>query len=169
MPAATPTALGLGSNLGDPEQQLRTAVEQLAVILDDLRVAPLFRSPAESAVSQPDYLNSAVVGWCQLPPETLLGELKRIEFLAGRRLSRRHGPRLLDIDLLLWGDAVDDRPELTLPHPRLREREFVLAPLAQIAADWKVPPEGHSIAELLDRLEPKTGLEPIGWSRTPLL
>ena len=165
----TPTALGIGSNLGEPEQHLGTALEYLSRLLDDLRVAPLFLSRPESSLPGPDYLNSAVVGSCRLPPEVLLGELKRIEYLAGRRGSRRHGPRVLDIDLLLWGQAIYDRPELTVPHPRLRVREFVLAPLAQIAGDWEVPPDGRTVDELLAGLEPKEGLEPLEWSRRPLL
>jgi len=99
----------------------------------------------------------------------LLGELKRIEYLAGRRRGERHGPRVLDIDLLLWGQTLYRRPELTLPHPRLRQRRFVLAPLAQIAGDWQVPPDGLTVSELLAELEPQSDLVPLQWSRQPLL
>jgi 2-amino-4-hydroxy-6-hydroxymethyldihydropteridine diphosphokinase len=166
---ATPTALGLGSNLEDPELQLSAALEHLPPLLDDLRIAPLFLSRPDSPIDQPDYLNTAVVGSCRMSAETLLGELKRIEYLAGRRRGERYGPRVLDIDLLLWGQALLQRPELTLPHPRLREREFVLAPLTRIAADWKVPPDGRTVAQLLVDLDPKSGLEPLEWSHRPLL
>ena len=75
----------------------------------------------------------------------------------------RLGPRPLDVDILLYGDLLLDRPELTLPHPRMRERGFVLAPLAEIAPDLRLPPDGASVAELLARLGPVAGLERIGW------
>jgi len=153
----------------EPERQLRGALQHLARLLDGLRVAPLFRSRPESLLPQPDYLNSAAVGSCHLPPETLLAELKQIEYLAGRRSGQRHGPRVLDIDLLLFGDAVCGRPELTLPHPQLRHRRFVLAPLAALAPDWRVPPGGQTVVELLAALGENTGLEEIEWSQPPLL
>lgn len=142
---------------------------QLAELLDDLRVAPLFYTHPVSPIAQPDYLNTAVVGTCRLRPENLLGELKRIEYVAGRRRGERHAARVLDIDLLLWGQEERQRPELTLPHPRLRDREFVLAPLVHIAADWPVPPDGKTVAELLAQLQPKSGLEACEWSEPPLL
>ena len=88
---------------------------------------------------------------------------KALERAAGRRDGPRFGPRPLDVDLLIYGDERRDDPELTLPHPRLRERGFVLAPLAEIAPDLRLPPDGASVAELLARLGPVEGLERIGW------
>ena len=118
----------------------------------DLRVASLYRSAAVSPVPQPDYLNTAAVGYTRLEPEAVLAVCKALEREAGRRRNVRFGPRPLDVDIVLWGDRVSDRPELTLPHPRLRERRFVLEPLAEIAPDLAVPPDGITVRELLARL-----------------
>lgn len=89
---------------------------------------------------------------------------KALELAAGRRRGLRFGPRPLDVDLLLHGDLRRDTPELTLPHPRLRERRFVLEPLAEIAPEMRVPPEGVTVRELLGRLG-EQGVERVGWSR----
>lgn len=92
------------------------------------------------------------MGFTALDPEAVLAVCKALEREAGRRRNVRFGPRPLDVDIVLWGDRVSDRPELTLPHPRLRERRFVLEPLAEIAPDLRVPPDGVTVAELLKRL-----------------
>lgn len=89
-----------------------------------------------------------------LEPADLLAVAKALELAAGRRPGVRFGPRPLDVDLLLYGDRQSSAPELTLPHPRLRERRFVLAPLAEIAPDLRVPPDGATVRELLSRLPP---------------
>jgi 2-amino-4-hydroxy-6-hydroxymethyldihydropteridine diphosphokinase len=136
----------------------------LAGILADLRVAPLYRSTPESGADQPDYLNTAAVGYSLTPPAELLARLKKLEYLAGRRAGPRHGPRVLDIDLLLYGTEISDLPELRLPHPRLRDRGFVLVPLAEIAPEWPVPPDGVTVFELLERLRDQPRLEPLSWS-----
>ncbi len=148
-------ALGLGGNLGRPgeiEAALRQALEQLRGSLGDLRVASLYRGPAVSAQPQPAFLNTAALGSTALDPEAVLAIAKALEMAAGRRPGPRFGPRPLDIDLLLYGDRRSAAPELTLPHPRLAERRFVLAPLAEIAPDLTIPGLGASAAELLRRL-----------------
>lgn len=147
-------ALALGGNLGPVESTFREALRQLEAVLGPLRVAPFYRTAAVSPIPQPDYLNTAAVGATALPPGEVLALAKRLEHAAGRRPGPRFGPRPLDIDLLLWGDLVLPDPELTLPHPRLRERRFVLEPLADIAPDWRVPPDGKTVAELLAALPP---------------
>jgi len=133
-----------------------------------LRIASLYRTSPLSPVTQPDFLNTAAVAHTALEPEAVLALAKALELAAGRQppaLTVRFGPRPLDVDLLLYGDRRSDAPELTLPHPRLRERRFMLAPLAEIAPDWPVPPDGATVRELLARLGESQGLERIGWGR----
>jgi 2-amino-4-hydroxy-6-hydroxymethyldihydropteridine diphosphokinase len=112
------------------------------------------RTAAVSPFPQPDFLNTAAVVRTALPPDAVLAVAKALERAAGRRRTVRFGPRPLDIDLLLYGDRHSTAPELTLPHPRLRERRFMLEPLAALAPDWPVPPDGATVRELLERLPP---------------
>lgn len=121
-------------------------------VLGDLRAASLYRTAPVSPVPQPDFLNTAVLARTTLAPADLLAVAKAMELAAGRRPGVRLGPRPLDVDLLLYGDLQTSTPELTLPHPRLRERRFVLEPLAEIAPDLRVPPDGATVRELLARL-----------------
>ena len=142
-------ALALGGNLGPVAETLGAALRRLEAALGPLQVAPLFRTAAVSPIPQPDYLNTAAVGRTSLPPDAVLALAKALEHAAGRRPGPRFGPRPLDIDLLLWDDLVCSAPELTLPHPRLRERRFVLEPLAALVPELAVPPDGRTVAELL--------------------
>jgi 2-amino-4-hydroxy-6-hydroxymethyldihydropteridine diphosphokinase len=174
--APTRFALGLGANLpgiggASLRETLTTAVAHLEWILGPLAVAPLYRSRPLSPIAQPDYLNSAVVGHTALPPDGLLAVTKALELHLGRRPGGpRFGPRALDVDLLLYGTVESLRPELTLPHPRLRERRFVLLPLAEVAGDWTVPPSGESIRGLLHRLPDDGSVEAVGaWPWPPLI
>ena len=145
-------ALALGANQGRRREALGRAARQLAEFLDRPRVAPLFETDPVSDVPQDAYLNTAMVGDTDLAPADLLAVAKAIELAAGRRRGERWGPRTLDVDLLLWGDVERRDPELTLPHPRLRQRLFYLAPLAEIAPRRPVPPDGVTVTELRDRL-----------------
>ena len=122
----------------------------------DLLLSPR-RSPVRETVAWPDpaappYLNAVVVGWSELSAEALLAFAKRLEFLAGRRSTRRFAPRILDIDLLFRAGSRRRRKELELPHPRLAEREFVLGPLAEVAPEIPLPGLGSTAVELLERL-----------------
>lgn len=168
-------ALSLGGNLegriedqpSPVERTLRWALQQLAASLGPLRVASIYRTRPVSLIAQPDFLNTAALALTALPPGAVLALAKELERAAGRGIGPRFGPRPLDIDLLLHGDHRSDLPELTLPHPRLRERRFVLAPLAEIAPDLAVPPDGARVADLLARLgdsDPEDAVERIGWS-----
>jgi 2-amino-4-hydroxy-6-hydroxymethyldihydropteridine diphosphokinase len=129
-----------------------------------LRVASLYRGAPVSPVAQPDYLNTAALAATALPPDAVLALAKALERAAGRRRGVRFGPRPLDIDLLLYGRLRSEAPEMTLPHPRLRERRFVLAPLAEIAPDLTVPPDGAAVRDLLAGLPPDPAFRRVEWS-----
>ncbi len=164
-PAATfQVALALGSNLDRPEHQLRRALSRLGTLLGPLRVATLYRTRPVSPLAQPDYLNTALLAHTVLRPEDLLALAKALELEAGRRPHPRHGPRPLDVDLLLYDDLVIRHPELTLPHPRLRSRRFYLAPLAELDPELPVPPDGITVGELLRTLEGEADVVPVGWT-----
>lgn len=170
-----PVALALGGNLGAVEQTLRSALRDLQAALGPLSVASLYRTRAVSPIPQPDYLNTAALAHTALEPEAILALAKSLERAAGRRGGPRFGPRPLDIDLLVYGGQVSTDPELTIPHPRLRERRFVLQPLSDVAPGLPVPPDGATVRELLVRLGPPEPngpngiIEPIGWSGGPPL
>ncbi len=147
-----------------------SALGQLRAALGPLSVASLYRTRAVSPIPQPDFLNTAALAQTALGPEAVLALGKALELAAGRRPGPRFGPRPLDIDLLLYGDWVSDDPGLTIPHPRLHERRFVLRPLADVAPDLPVPPDGATVRELLARLGPESPqgeVERIGWSGGP--
>lgn len=159
---ATVAYIGLGANLGDARAALTQAVEALGALPDTrhVRASPLYRSaPIDS--SGPDYLNAVVRVETGLDAASLLAQLQAIERAHGRERPYRNAPRTLDLDLLLFGEAVIDSPGLTVPHPRLHERAFVLWPLADLAPDLVVPGRG-ALAQLLpavaaqriDRLAP---------------
>lgn len=126
--------IGLGANLGDASAAVRHAIRDIAtlnaVVLT--RQSSLYRSaPVDS--SGPDYVNAVVEVQSSMPPLALLAGLQAIELQAGRQRPFRNAPRTLDLDILLFGDERTSTPELTLPHPRMRQRAFVLLPLAEIA------------------------------------
>jgi 2-amino-4-hydroxy-6-hydroxymethyldihydropteridine diphosphokinase len=162
-PKTVPVALGLGANLGTTEATLAWAVGALAAALGELEVGDLYRSAPESGGPGPDFWNTAVVGRTDLPAAEVLAIAKALERLAGRRPAPRGAPRPLDIDLLIRGEDTYEGPELTVPHPALRRRAFVLAPLADVAPGLAVPPDGATVAELLACLDPR-GLVRVGWS-----
>jgi 2-amino-4-hydroxy-6-hydroxymethyldihydropteridine diphosphokinase len=163
-------ALALGGNLGEPERTLRSALIRLAPTVEIRALSSLYLSPPAGGEGQPDYFNATLVGRTALAPEELLAVCKRIEWLAGRRLGQRNAPRPLDIDLLLHGSHRSSRAEITLPHPRLLERAFVVVPLAEIAPDLRLPPTGRRADEVAARLKPGSGIRRVGWSEPlPLL
>ncbi|MBI5108098.1 MAG: 2-amino-4-hydroxy-6-hydroxymethyldihydropteridine diphosphokinase [Rhodocyclales bacterium] len=143
--------VALGANLGDPVTTVSKAVEALRELPDTRFVAAssLYRTAPVGLKHQPDFIN-AVVELIAVPPApTLLEMLFAIEARFGRRRSIRNAPRTLDLDLLLYGDEISDDPHLSLPHPRLHQRAFVLVPLAEIAPRLVIPGRGP-LAGLLD-------------------
>jgi 2-amino-4-hydroxy-6-hydroxymethyldihydropteridine diphosphokinase len=145
-------AIALGSNLGDREAHLAFAAAALSRFLNNLRpshwhdTAPLGVSP-----DQPRYLNGVVVGDTELTAGELMARLSAIEREAGRTRPSPMAPRTLDLDLILYGDARIEEPAVTVPHPRFRERLFVLEPLAELAPGWIDPATGEPISALLRR------------------
>jgi 2-amino-4-hydroxy-6-hydroxymethyldihydropteridine diphosphokinase len=151
--AGTPVAISLGSNIGDRAAHLAFAVGELARLLDDLRVSPVIETAPEGVPDeQPPFLNAAAIGTTVLEPRALLSSIQSIERLNGRERPYRYAPRTLDLDLILYGTRVLKEEGLEVPHPRFRERRFVLAPLAEIAGDWRDPVTGSTISELLRSL-----------------
>lgn len=142
----------MGSNVGDRGSNLRLGVRQVSRLLDPITVSGVYETAPRHVAEQPDFLNACCTGWTRLSALQLLLELKHIETLAGRSGGRRYGPRPLDLDILLYGEGVIDRPELIVPHPRMHERAFVLLPLREIAADWKVPSAGGGQGETVAQL-----------------
>jgi len=150
--------IGIGSNLDDPISQVRRALEALNGILASCCVArsPLYRtSPLGGPPNQPDYINAVAALDTGLTPSQLLVVLQSLELAQGRIRNGRWGPRTLDLDVLLYDRLISDDPRLTLPHPRLHERAFVLYPLHDIAPDLIIPGQGP-LSELLAHCSSQT-------------
>lgn len=141
MTAPVRAAIALGSNLEDPEAQLRSAFEELGALPATklLQRSRIYRTRPVGFADQPDFLNACALVETSLAPRALLDALLAIERRHGRVRTVRNGPRTLDLDIILYGDARIDEPDLKIPHPRAREREFVLEPLRDV---W---PEGPSL------------------------
>ena len=145
--------LGLGSNLGDKEANIRESLERLShhpgVRVE--KVSSLYETAPVGFTDQPDFLNAAAEIETNLEPMDLLCITSDIEKKMGRVRNFRWGPRVIDIDVLLYDDVLLDTPELVIPHPRMYERAFVMVPLAEIAPDLKLP-GGRTPAEVLESL-----------------
>lgn len=143
-------AIALGSNLGDRERFLREALAELASSIGDLRVSTFHDTEPVDVGDQPRFLNAAAVGRTTLPARDLLSALLMVEHRFGRQRPHRGAARTLDLDLILFGDQIIGESGLDVPHPRFRERLFVLEPLAEIAEDWVDPVTGRTVGELLE-------------------
>lgn len=152
-PQTNRIAIALGSNLGDREAHLAFGLSALPGFITNLRQSTWHDTdPFGVPADQPRYLNGVVVGETELSARELLDRLLAIESAAGRTRPSAMAPRTLDLDLILYGDKKIEEPGLTVPHPRFRERRFVLEPLAEVAADWIDPATGRSVRELLSAL-----------------
>ena len=143
--------IALGSNQASPLEQVSSALEAIGMIRNSQIVATssFYRTPPLGPADQPDYLNAAVALETTLTAEELLNETQRIEREQGRvRKSERWGPRTLDLDIMLFGDAVIDTPRLTVPHYDMKNRAFMLLPLLEIAPECRFP-DGQTVGDIL--------------------
>jgi 2-amino-4-hydroxy-6-hydroxymethyldihydropteridine diphosphokinase len=161
-------AIALGSNQGDSHQILTSALKAIASIPEiRLQAHSHYYQTVAIGPPQPDYLNACALITTCLTPQRLLHMLLKIEQQFGRVRRERWGPRLLDLDLLLFDHLVLNLPDLQIPHPRMTERAFVLVPLAEIAADWVEPVSGRAIAELTQTID-QSGIKKC-YPRSPTL
>jgi 2-amino-4-hydroxy-6-hydroxymethyldihydropteridine diphosphokinase len=162
---ATLTAyIGLGANLGQRERTLREAVRRIARLGTITAVSSLYETEPVGFREQPSFLNAVVALETELTPVELMRELLAIERSMGRQRTFRNAPRTLDLDMLLLDGIVVETPGLTLPHPRMDERAFVLVPLAEIAPDLVHPVQRQTVSELLDELPDASGVRRSGGS-----
>jgi 2-amino-4-hydroxy-6-hydroxymethyldihydropteridine diphosphokinase len=149
----TRVAIALGSNLGDRERYLRAAIAALEPSIHHLRLSTFHDTAPVGVGPQPTFLNAAAAGETALTARATLDALLDVERVLGRERPFPGAPRTLDLDLILYGEAIiDEAPSLIVPHPRFRERRFVLEPLSEIAPDWRDPVTGKTVEELLRAL-----------------
>lgn len=146
--------LSLGSNVGDRQVQLQDALAKLAAVGRVVATSSFYETEPVEFTRQPWFLNCAIALETNKTPEQLMAAILRIEEEMGRRRVQKKGPRSIDIDILLFGDTIINHPELTIPHPAIQQRRFVLEPLAEIAPELLHPVLKKTIGELLDSLPP---------------
>ncbi len=144
--------LSLGSNLGDREGNLRDAIERLSALGEVVAVSSFYETEPVEFTRQPWFLNCAVALQTEKMPKQFLAALQGIEKAMGRQRIQPKGPRVIDLDILLFGNSVVDMAGLTIPHPALHERRFVLEPLAEIAPEQRHPVFKRTVRELRDAL-----------------
>jgi len=162
MPNTVTVYLALGSNLGDRQANLRRALNLLSPAVTFAGLSPVYDTAPVGIPSQPRFLNMVARGKTALTPPALLTLAKSIEKQMGRKPGPPNSPRPLDIDILFYGDSVIGTPSLTVPHPRIAERAFVLAPLADIAPALKHPVAGKTARQSLEAL-PRTLGDAVRW------
>jgi 2-amino-4-hydroxy-6-hydroxymethyldihydropteridine diphosphokinase len=146
--------LSLGSNVGDREAQLQDALAKLAAVGSVVATSSFYETEPVEFTRQPWFLNCAIALETNKTPEQLMAAILRIEEEMGRRRVQKKGPRAIDIDILLFDNTIVDSKELTIPHPAMHQRRFVLEPLAEIAPELLHPVLKKTIGELLDSLPP---------------
>lgn len=145
-------AIALGSNDADAAVRVRAAYAELNSILTEACLSPLYASAPMYYEDQPRFVNAVMVGETVLAPSELLALLKTLERQMGRVTTFQNGPRVIDLDIVLYGDAINAGDILTIPHPRMAERPFVMVPLARIAPDWVHPVTGQTAQAMADAL-----------------
>ena len=143
--------IALGSNLGDRRLNLRRAVHGLRLVMSVVRLSSIHETePVDAPLGSPAFLNMVLAGQTPLEPEALMSALLAIEAQLGRRRGMRNAPRTIDLDLILHGAHLRGSPMLTLPHPRYRDRAFVMVPLAELGLPWRDPRSGKSLPVRVD-------------------
>ncbi len=145
--------LGLGSNLGDREANLQTVFQELPPVVEITIFSSLYETEPWGFRDQPDFLNQVVQAKTELCPRELLVYLKKVETKIGRKPGFIYGPRLVDIDILLYGNMIINENNLVIPHNKIAERAFVLVPFAEIAPDLSLPGSTLMISELLESID----------------
>ncbi|MCH7480613.1 MAG: 2-amino-4-hydroxy-6-hydroxymethyldihydropteridine diphosphokinase [Chloroflexi bacterium] len=145
--------LGLGSNLNDRLKNLAAAIASMPPTIKILRTSPIYETAPWGFEDQGKFLNQVVEAQTDLTPKELLDHLKNIETEVGRTATFRNGPREIDIDILFYDNFILDTDDLTIPHARIEERAFMLAPLAVIAEEFIHPVSGQTIAQLLAKVD----------------
>jgi 2-amino-4-hydroxy-6-hydroxymethyldihydropteridine diphosphokinase len=154
--------LGLGSNLGDSRALLAEAIKRLEPVLADMRSSSIWKSKARYVENQPDFLNLVVRGGTEKSPQELLEAIASIELAMGRDRASAgpKGPRTIDIDILVYGSRVIDTPDLVVPHPGIKDRQFVLVPLLELDPELSDPISGIPYRYFLSLLPPQ-GIYPL--------
>jgi 2-amino-4-hydroxy-6-hydroxymethyldihydropteridine diphosphokinase len=147
------TYLGLGSNMGDRLSNLQAAISALEPKVRPMECSPVYETPPWGYLDQPNFLNQVVKAETDLSPGDLLTYLKEIEKDLGRQDTFLYGPRKIDMDIIFFDDTVIDSPPITIPHPRMDNRGFVLLPLADLAPELKHPVLEVSVQDLLAQVE----------------
>lgn len=145
--------LALGSNLGQRLDNLNQALKNISPEISILKHSGVYETPPWGVAEQPRFYNQVIQGTTFLPPHALLDFLKKIERKMGRVETIRYGPRVIDLDILLYGERVVSTPRLQIPHPRMHERAFVLVPLTEIEPSLTIPGQRQTAAELLNGLD----------------
>jgi len=151
--------LSLGTNLGNRKKNLEAALEEFPPELFILACSPIYQTEPWGYTDQPDFLNQVVLVETSLLPQELLDYIKAIEHKIGRKPSFRYGPREVDIDILFYGKRIIQDEDLAIPHPRLKDRAFVLVPLADVDPELIYPGTNQSITDLLKELD-QGGVDP---------
>jgi len=158
--------LSLGSNVGDRDRNLREAIRALEAVGSVAAVSGFYETEPVDFADQAWFLNCAVAMESFLSPEHMMAELLRLERKMGRERMHGKGPRTIDIDILMFGDRIVDLPDLKIPHPAMQRRRFVLAPLADIAAEARHPVSNRTVRELLAELPEGQRVRKLGGSET---